>query len=304
MPDKPLDVVTGAFSYTGRAIARELLQRGRRVRTLTGHPHRPGSLPGVEAHPFNFNNPEALMESLAGATTLYNTYWVRFDRGSITFDRAVENSATLFRAAREAGVERIVHVSVTNPSQASRFPYFQGKAEVERLLVESHDSWAVVRPTVTFGPGDILMNNVAWLLRRFPVFAIPGDGAYRLRPVHVADVATLCVEQGLGGPNEAIDAVGPTTYTFQELVETVRRAIGSHAWLVRVPPKVAMLGATAAGLLARDVILTDHELGGMAAEVAYSSAPTSGSRAFEDWLAAEGPTLGRRYASELARHYR
>ncbi len=304
MSDEPIDAVTGAFSYTGGAIARQLLNRGHTVRTLTGHPNRAGADKRIEPHPLSFDQPRELAASLAGVSTLYNTYWIRFSRGNNTFDQAVENSAILFRAARDAGVERIVHVSVTNPSIDSPFPYFRGKASIEEQLAEIHESWAVVRPTVIFGPGDILMNNIAWLLRRLPVFAIPGDGSYRLRPVHVDDVGRLCADLGAADTNEIIDSVGPETFTFDELVETIRQAVGARSKLVHAPARLAMLGASAAGVLVRDVILTDHEMGGMMAEVAFSSGPTTGRQRFGEWLASESSTLGRVYSSELARHFR
>jgi NADH dehydrogenase len=225
--DTGLDVVTGAFSYTGNAIARRLLEDGRRVRTLTGHPDRPSSIAGrVEVAPYAFDDFDALTRSLEGASTIYNTYWVRFDRGEVSFDRAIENSKTLFRAAREAGVRRAVHVSVTKPSKDSPFPYFRGKALVEQALADSGLSHAVVRPTIVFGRGDILLNNVAWLLRRLPIFAIPDDGRYRVRPVHVGDVANICVEVARAKENLTIDAVGPETMTFEEMVRRIRAAVG------------------------------------------------------------------------------
>ncbi|MEW6060044.1 MAG: NAD(P)H-binding protein [Actinomycetota bacterium] len=199
--DTGLDVVTGAFSFTGGAIARRLLADGRRVRTLTGHPHRPSPIRDlVEVAPYSFDDPGAMRRALEGATTLHNTYWVRFARGEVSFERAVSNSRALFRCAREAGLGRIVHLSVTKPSPDSPFPYFRGKALVERILVESDLPYAVVRPTVIFGRGDILVNNIAWLLRRFPVFAMPGSGAYRVRPVHADDVADLSEWTGEEAP--------------------------------------------------------------------------------------------------------
>jgi nucleoside-diphosphate-sugar epimerase len=207
--DPLLDVVTGAFSYTGRHIAERLLAAGRSVRTLTNQPDPPNPFrESVETFPYAFDDLDELRRSLNGASTLYNTYWVRFERGAVAFQRAVENSSRLFEAARRAGVERIIHVSVTNPSLDSPLPYFRGKALVEEALVAAGVSHAVVRPTVVFGPGDILINNIAWLLRRFPVFAIPGSGRYRVRPVHVDDVARTCVEAAESDDDLIVDAVG------------------------------------------------------------------------------------------------
>ncbi len=299
-----VDIVTGAFSYTGGAIARELQRRGRRVRTLTNHPARPGASARIQAMPYRFDDADALVRSLEGAEVLYNTYWVRFRRGETSFERAIERSGMLFRSAEKAGVRRVVHVSVTNPSADSQFPYFRGKAIVEELLATTCASWAVVRPTVVFGPGDILMNNIAWLLRRFPFFGVPGDGRYRVRPVHVDDVAELCVDMSAGDAPSTVDAVGPDALTFDELVKAIRGAVGSRSRIVHLDPRVAGFAASILGVLVRDVLVTDHELGGLMTEKAYSEAPTTGNLRFVDWLREVGRDLGRHYASEIERHYR
>lgn len=123
------NVVTGAFGYTGKYITRRLLGRGRRVKTLTGQSGCPNPFGHrVRVAPFDFDQPEALAASLAGADTLYNTYWVRFCRGRMTFDQATENTKTLVRTTEQAGVRRIVHISITHPSPNSPLPYFRGKA--------------------------------------------------------------------------------------------------------------------------------------------------------------------------------
>ncbi|HWE68862.1 MAG TPA: hypothetical protein VG205_00795, partial [Acidimicrobiales bacterium] len=99
------DVVTGAFSYSGQAIARELIGSGRRVRTMTGHPGRaPGNSP-VDVRPLDFDDPIGLVKTLEGATTLYNTYWVRFAHARTDHQQAIANSRTLFQAAHRAGVQ-------------------------------------------------------------------------------------------------------------------------------------------------------------------------------------------------------
>ena len=162
MSGAEIDVVTGAFSYTGKYIARRLLANGKTVRTITGHPNRENPFGGrVQALPLDFDRPRELAESLKGATTLYNTYWVRFPRRDVTYQRAVENTGTLVKAAVEAGVRRIVHVSITNASEDSPFPYFTGKGRVERVIAGSGLSYAILRPTVIFGAEDVLVNNIA-----------------------------------------------------------------------------------------------------------------------------------------------
>jgi uncharacterized protein YbjT (DUF2867 family) len=299
------DVVTGAFGYSGRSIAERLLAEGRSVRTLTGDPARASPFGGrVEAHPFSFAEPGRLVESLRGAATLYNTYWVRFPHGGRGFEQAVDNTRTLFAAAAEAGVERVVHVSITNADARSALPYFRWKGVLERDLRESGLSHAVVRPTVLFGRGDVLVNNIAWLLRRLPVFVVPGRGDYRLQPVHVDDLARICVEAAGRAEDVVLDAVGPETYTFEALVRVVRDAVGSKARLAHAPPELALALGGVVGRLVRDVVLTRDELAGLSASLLVSEAAPTGTTGFGAWLEAHGHALGRRYASELARHYR
>jgi len=292
-----VDVVTGAFGYTGRYITARLLESGESVRTLTGHPTRPNPFGDrIEVVPFDFEDRRKLTEHLRGTKTLYNTYWVRFPHGEVTFDRAVANSETLVQAASEAGVDRIVHLSITNPSEDSPFPYFRGKARVEEIIRESGLGYTLVRPTV--------IHNIAYILRRVPVFGIPGSGSYRLRPVAVEDVADICVRSGTSEADEVIDAVGPETFTFEDLVRLIARTIGRRVLFVRVPPAVALGAAAAIGRVVGDVVVTRDELDGLMAGLVTTEGPATGTRALSEWLTQKAATVGRRYASEVSRHYR
>src|SRR5215471_14428544 len=237
MPDSEINVITGAFSYTGKYITRRLLAMGKQIRTLTGHPNNPNPFGDqVSVHPFNFDKPQELIKSLQGATTLYNTYWIRFSHGSITYDKAVENTKILIQAAQEAGIRRIVHVSITNPSETSRLPYFSGKAILEQAIINSTLSHAIIRPTVIFGNEDILINNIAWLLRHFPFFPIFGSGDYRLQPIYVEDMADLVVNAGQQNENMLVDAVGPNVYTFEQLVRLIAKTLHRNVALIHVSP--------------------------------------------------------------------
>jgi NADH dehydrogenase len=300
-----LHVVTGASGYSGRYIAGLLLERGHRVRTLTGHPDRPSPFGDrVEAVPFHFENRRELAASLRGAAVLYNTYWIRFSRGRRTFDKAVANSRTLIRAAAEAGVGRFVHISITNPSEGSPLPYFRGKAVVERALVESGLSYAILRPTVLFGREDILINNIAWLLRQLPLFGVFGSGEYALQPVYVEDMAALAVEMACSTHNGVVDAVGPETYSFEELVKLIRRAVNSRAGIFHVPPGIALGIGRVIGWLTRDVVITRDEIAGLMGNLLVSDRPPSCPTSFSQWLHDHAGELGTHYASELRRHYR
>jgi NADH dehydrogenase len=296
------DVVTGAFSYTGSFIARRLLAAGHEVRTLTNNPRPPTDLAGkIVSAPLDFDDAEGMVRFMRGADTLYNTYWIHSNYGADAFAGAVQRSKILFAAAREAGIGRLVHISIANPT-ASGHPYYASKAELEEALRSTAMSYAIVRPTLVYGEGDVLINNIAWVLRHFPVFAIPGDGAYRLQPVHVDDVASIAVTAGLAEGNIAIDAAGPEIPTFQALVRMVRQAVGSRTVLVKTAPAIALAGARVAGFIAKDALLTPEQLDDLRAELLVSQEPPRGTIRFSEWLPRQQAILGLRYASAHTRH--
>jgi NADH dehydrogenase len=302
MADRETHVVTGAFGYSGQYIARRLLDHGHRVINLTNSPLRPDPFEDkVSILPFNFDSPEPLAESLQGVKVLYNTYWVRFNHRLFKHADAMQNTLTLFEAARKAGVERIVHVSITNPSEGSDLEYFQGKAVLEKALKESGLSYAILRPAVLFGKEDILINNIAWALRKLPVFGVFGDGKYRIQPIYVDDIAALAVEQGASRENCTINAIGPETFTYRELVQTVARLIGTRRLIISVPPIVGYWVAAMLGRIVGDVIITHDEIKGLMSDLLYVDEPAPGTTKLTEWTAAHADTLGKNYASELAR---
>jgi NADH dehydrogenase len=299
------DVVTGAFGYTGRYIAGLLRADGVSVKTLTDHPREPSPLAGpVVVAPFGWDEEAALVEALRGATTLYNTYWIRFPRGTATYERAIANTLTLIRAAQAAGIRRFVHVSIVNASPDSELPYFRAKGIVERELHRSGLSYAIVRPTVLFGRGDVLINNIAWFLRRLPLFAIAGSGEYSLQPVFVEDVARACVEAGRSADDVTIDAAGPEIFTYEELVRLIAAAVGRPCRIVHLSPLAVRLLLRAIGAGVHDIVITRDELKGLMRGLLVSGAPATGSTLLGAWLDAHADRLGVHYASELARHYR
>jgi NADH dehydrogenase len=295
-------VVTGAFGYSGKYIAHRLLKAGHRVRTLTNSLHRPnpfGAL--VEVHPYNFDRPDELTQSLEGVRVLINTYWVRFDHADFTHTTAVRNTLRLFDAAKRAGVRRFVHVSITNPSSESPLPYFRGKAELESALRGLGLSYAILRPTVLFGHEDILINNIAWMLRRFPVFGVFGDGTYKLQPIFVDDLARLAVDAAGSPDNLVRDAIGPETFTYRQLVSVIGKAIGRDRPIVSIPPRLGLAFGRLLGMLMRDVVVTREEIAGLMQNLLVTPSPPGGVTALSEWVVQHHETLGRRYSSELAR---
>ena len=309
MPSE-IHTVTGAFGYTGRYIARQLIDAGYEVHTLTNKAPIDNLFNDkIRIHPIYFDNAEELINSLRGTAVLYNTYWVRFNHKNFSFAQAVDNSAKLFDAAKRAGVKRVVHISITNPSIDSPLEYFSGKAKVECALIESGLSYAILRPAIIFGKEDILINNIAWFLRNFPVFGVFGDGNYRLQPIYAEDLARMAIEQGQGKENCIIDAIGPETFTYRELVRQIRDAIGVTRPIISIPPAIGYLSGWLLGKIMGDVIITRDEIKGLMAGLLCTHSPPTcsehsesiGTTKLTDWLKENTATLGVHYSSELAR---
>ncbi len=302
MHTQEIHVVTGAFGYSGKYIAQRLLAKGHQVRTITNSINRDNIFNGrVSPHPFNFDQPDKLAESLRGAKVLYNTYWVRFNHKTFAHADAVTNSLMMFDAAQKAGVERIVHVSITNPSLDSPLEYFSGKAHLEEALKASGISYAILRPTVLFGKEDILINNIAWMLRKSPIFGVFGNGQYRIQPIHVDDLAQLAVEQGEKSENMTLNAIGPETFTYKALVQTIGEIIGCRRPILATPPLLGYIVGKIAGSLVGDVVVTRDEIEGLMADLLHVDTPPAGTTSLTEWATRHADTLGQRYTSELAR---
>ena len=302
MNTNTIHAVTGAFGYSGRYIALRLLGEGRKVITLTNSLARANPFGSqVRAFPLLFDEPEKLAQSLAGVEVLYNTYWVRFNHKLFTHAQAVRNTLVLFEAAKRAGVRRVVHVSITNPSEDSPLEYFAGKARLERALRESGLSYSILRPTVLFGREDILINNIAWALRRFPFFSVFGDGSYRLQPICVEDLAELAVAEGKLDENKITNAIGPETFAYRALVEKVGEAIGRKRLIVGVSPRLGYAASRVLGWFMHDIFITREEIKGLMDGLLCVDTPPTGKTRLTDWMRANADTLGRSYASELGR---
>lgn len=297
-----LHAVTGAFGFSGRYIARNLLDRGRNVITLTNSLHRPNPFgESVKAYPFNFDKPDKLAESLSGVSVLYNTYWVRFNYKTFGYSTAIQNTFALFETAKKAGVKRIVHTSITNPSESSPYEYFRDKAIIEKNLIESGISYAILRPAVLFGKEGILINNIAWALRKFPFFSIFGEGNYRLQPIYVNDFAILAVEQGEKSENTIINAIGPETFSYRDLVTEIGDIIGKKRPFVSVSPFIGYCLVLIIGKFVHDVLITKDEIKGLMDDLLYVDAPPAGNTKLTEWARENASILGKQYESELAR---
>jgi uncharacterized protein YbjT (DUF2867 family) len=302
MMTEGLHIVTGAFGYSGKYLAKRLLSAGLRVRTITNSPQRANPFGGkVEVHPYNFDNPPALIESLRSAEVLYNTYWVRFNHTAFQHETAVHNAEVMFEAARQAGVKRIVHISITNPDETSPFEYFSGKARMEKALIATGIPYSILRPAVLFGNEDILINNIAWTLRRLPFFGLFGDGSYRLQPIFVDDLAALMQAEANRTGDIILNAIGPETFTYRQLVKTIGEIIGHKRPILPLPPALAYTAGKGLGLLKGDVMITWPEVKGLMADLLYVDSPALAPTRFTEWASQFRDELGTHYSSELKR---
>ena len=299
-----MNVVTGSFGYIGKYITKELLERDQKVKTITTHPGKPNPFgEQVQASSYHFQEPEKLTAYLSGAGILFNTYYVRFNYRRRSFDQAVKNTQTLFGCAKEAGIKKIVQISVTNPSLEDELPYYRGKAQQEELLKETGLDYAIVRPTLVYGPEDILVNNIAWTIRKFPLVPVFGSGEYRVQPIFVEDLARIAVDLSLVKGPKRTDAVGPETYTYREFLKLIKKEMGRRTALLPVPPALGIALGQLLGFFLGDVLLTKDELRGLMREKLISAEDPRGETRFSAWLKSNHQRLGQSYTSELDRHF-
>jgi NADH dehydrogenase len=302
MENKNIHAVTGAFGYSGKYITQKLLSENVKVITLTNSVNRPNPFGDkVKAFPFNFDNKDELCKTFENVKVLYNTYWVRFNHSTFKHSTAVENTLKMFDAAKIAGVEKIVHVSITNPSKDSKLEYFSGKAILEEALINSGISYSILRPTVIFGKEDILINNIAWIIRKMPLMGVFGDGKYKLQPIYVEDLAELAVSEGKNRENKIIDAIGPETFEYKELVEKIAEIIGVKRKIISVSDSFGYFVGKLIGWLKNDYVITKPEIEGLKADLLYTKSLPAGKTKLTEWIEINKNTLGKVYSNELNR---
>ena len=284
-----------------------MLEKGHAVQSITGHPQRENPFGDrVPLHAFNFEEPSKLIQTLEGTDTLFNTYWIRVNYRGRTHEQCVEQTKIMFECAKLAGVRRIVHISITNPDPTSDLPYFRGKGQVEDALRQLDGvSHAILRPTVLYSTEDILLNNIAWTLRKFPLVLLPGSGQYGIQPVFVEDLAKRAARMAETDDNIESDTVGLEVFTYSEMVKLIRKHTGARCWVIPSPSWLTYAAGHFLGLFLKDVVLTKDEITGLSRGllVSQSKTPAPTPTKLSQWLEHNGRNLGKKYASEVARHY-
>ena len=305
--------VTGAWSFSGRHVAHRLLANGWTLRSISNRSPHPDDDPyhGQVRRIEYTHDIDRLATELRTCRVLVSNLWTRHDKPPIGHKgpwlshlQAVDQSAVLIMAAAQAGVERLVWTSITNPGQDPDLSYFAGKAVVEQLVRRSGLSYAILRPACFFGGGGILIDNVAWAAQRLPFVPIPDGPPYRIRPIHVEDYADLVVEATASSDDYTIDAVGPDRPEFGELIREVAEAAGSHAKALRLPIKACRLSYAVAGRILGETVLSDDELTGLSRNRLDSKAESTGSTSLLDWIRTTDEKLGRRFRREPHRPWR
>lgn len=295
-------VVTGAFGYSGKYIADRLIKKGYQVVTLTNSPFRnQQKSEKILIHPYDFEHPKNMELAFNGVKVLFNTYWIRMESSNITFTQVVQNTKKLIEVACNAGVTQIIHISVSNPSLQSRSKYYRSKAEVEEIIKSSGLQYTILRPAFLFGNEDILINNIAWMLRKLPAYPIFGNGTYKVRPIHVEDLADLAVEQINQNGNKIINAGGQVTYQYRDFITAIENAICINRPLIPVPIGIGYYGSVLLGLMLKDVITTREELDALVSGNLNVDGPAIGNINLNEWLKENSSTLGKHYRSERKR---
>lgn len=296
--------VTGAFNFTGRYIAKALLRSGEKVQTLTNHPERDPFAGAIPSFPLDFTKPEKLVQLFQGTKILFNTYWVRYQHGAISHQLAVDNIKILVDCAMKAGVKRLVHISVTNPSLETNLPYFKGKAEAEELIKQTGISYAIIRPSLIFGLEDVLINNIAWLIRHFLLFPVFNKGEAWIQPIFAEDNAKIAVEAGYRSENLTWDSVGPERYPFAEIVRMLAKVLDRKIWTPKVPNNLTLTLSQIIGFLQKDQLLTRDEMIGLLENRLISNDAPRGTTLFSKWIQENSGSLGTKYLNDFNRYYR
>jgi NADH dehydrogenase len=236
-------VVFGGTGFLGRRVVRRLRAYALPVRVAARHPERAAHIFGHEDAELttvaaDIHDERSIELTIAGATAVVNAVSLYGERGRETFQSVhVQAAGRLARLARQARVERLLHLSGIGADSGSTSAYIRSRGQGERAVRDAFPAATLIRPAVMFGPDDAFLSTILLLLRRLPVYPMFGRGTTRLQPVHVEDVAEA-IARGVArdeGRGATFEFGGPRVYTYQQLLETVARVAGLHVALLPVP---------------------------------------------------------------------
>lgn len=247
-------LVGGGGGLVGRAVLEEFAPDWT-IRSIHRHPVRREQELGVEWRSGDAAGIDDWRAALEGVDTVINLAWYRQgpDR---RFRRLADGLLRLVRASETAGVRRWIQVSVPDaPESLERgLPYLARKREVDRAVASSSLSYAIVRPTMLFGPNDKLLTVMLRTIARYRRFPMFGDGAYHLSPLAVEDLARILRREVTRKDRHTVTAGGPRRWVYRELTDELFRVLGRPARYFRLSPRgsvrlAALLEALGSSLL-------------------------------------------------------
>lgn len=242
--------VLGGTGFLGTRLVARLIREGHRVTVLSRdreqHKHLL-VLPGLTLENCDVYQQAQLSERLRGQEVVINLVGILNERGfgGAGFRRAhTELTQTVLRAARSAGVSRLLQVSALKADPNAPSYYLRSKGEAEILIREQTGlDWTILQPSVMFGPGDSFLNRFAGLLALIPlIFPLARPNA-RLQPVSVDDVAAALISSLHGGATsrQTYELGGPKIYTLREIVQLIAALTQRRRWIIGLPDFAARL---------------------------------------------------------------
>lgn len=234
--------IFGGTGFLGRRVVCHLRDSRFAVRIATRHPDRAHSLfsghgSSIESVHADVNDETSVAAAVSDAWAVVNAVSLYVERGKHTFRSIhVEAAERLARLARQAGVERIVHVSGIGADARSASPYIRSRGEGEVAALHAFPSATIIRPAIMFGPGDALVTPLSKMLGRMPLFPMFGRGQTKLQPAHVEDVAEAIARVLQAAHSRAaFELAGPHVYTYESLLKTIAASMGRKPLLLPFP---------------------------------------------------------------------
>jgi uncharacterized protein YbjT (DUF2867 family) len=249
-----LVTVFGGSGFVGRHAIRALAKEGWRVRAgvrrpdLAGHLQPMGAVGQIQPVQANVRFPASVLRAAEGAAAVVNLVGILAKSGAQTFDAVhVEGARAVAKAAKQAGVKMLVHVSALGADRNSKAVYGRTKASGEAAVLEQFPDAIILRPSLVFGPEDQLFNRFAGLAQVSPLLPLIGGGQSKLQPVYVDDVAAAigAVCAGKATPATIYELGGPDIVTLRELLDKTQAWSGHTRRYFRMPYWFAKLVALA-----------------------------------------------------------
>jgi NADH dehydrogenase len=231
-------LVTGGTGFIGRHVVARLAEGGKPVRVAARGSRKAGLPDGVEQVTADIVSGEGLAEAMAGADRVAHLVAVITEKGGQRFDAVIRGgTANVVSEAEKAGVKKLVYVSAIGAAQDPKYPYWHAKWQAEQAVAASNLNYTILRPSLVFGPEDDFFNRLQRLIRRAPIVPVAGDGKTRFQPIWVEDVVSCvvaCLNEGVHD-REIVEIGGSEYYTYNEIIDLIRRKVGTRKPKVHVP---------------------------------------------------------------------